>query len=194
MKASTFIKLAVSTAVITASAQAASISGSITIGSNGSGISVNTTSDTVTFGLAPNSQVSGSTGSYAGAGFVFATPVNYSSFSYGSPFAAIDPLWTSQVGGVNASFSLMGISLVSEGPSNFLNLQGYGTAYLTGFDATPGSWEFTSIGNQSTFAWTSTVDAPIASSVPDGGSTLAILGLSILGLGGARRMIFRSKK
>lgn len=103
-------------------------------------------------------------------------------------FANATPsLW--QVGGF--SFDI-GSSLVVRGPtipgSSFLAVTGTGFIKKDGFRNTPGTFSFTTQGpdGESTFSFSSTVK-----SVPDGGATLALLGVSFLGLGGVSRLIRR---
>jgi hypothetical protein len=103
-------------------------------------------------------------------------------------FANATPnLW--QVGGF--SFDI-GSSMVVRGPtlpgSSFLAVSGTGFIKKAGFKDTPGTFSFTTQGpsGESTFSFSSTVK-----SVPDGGATLALLGVSFLGLGGVSRLVRR---
>lgn len=64
-----------------------------------------------------------------------------------------------------------------------LHVIGTGMVMGNGYDPTPGTWSFTtqepSAGNRFTFS--------ASSAVPDGGTTVAMFGFSLLGLYGARR-------
>jgi len=189
MKTTTFIKLALSTVILSASAHAVAINGNISINSFGTGPTIDYEAHSVTFGPSPNSIVTDVTGSYVGVVNV-KDDAQYSNFVY-DPFSGpIDPLWTT-LGG-EASFSLTAITFIDEVPGTGLLLKGYGIASLNGFSDTVGSWSFSANETESSFNWSSLNSAP--ANVPDGGSTLTVLGLSILGLGGARRMLFRTKK
>jgi hypothetical protein len=92
------------------------------------------------------------------------------------------PVWTVQSG--NFSFDLTSVS-VTRG-SNGLLLSGLGVVSSTipGLDDTTGNFNFSVQGNNAAanFSWSSDV-----SSVPEGGAAIALLGLSLLGLEGARR-------
>jgi hypothetical protein len=70
--------------------------------------------------------------------------------------------------------------------SNGLLLSGLGVVSSTipGLDDTTGNFNFSVQGNNAAanFSWSSDV-----SSVPEGGAAIALLGLSLLGLEGARR-------
>jgi hypothetical protein len=97
------------------------------------------------------------------------------------------PFWT--VGAF--SFDLTN-SMITQGPG-FLEVKGTGMLHATGFSDTPGFWVFTAtgfqdpqLGNNTLFSWSSSTN-----SVPDGGSTVALLGLSLLGLHSARRKFIK---
>ncbi|MES2474885.1 MAG: VPDSG-CTERM sorting domain-containing protein [Verrucomicrobiota bacterium] len=90
------------------------------------------------------------------------------------------PFWT--VG--NFSFDLTS-SWVSQSSGHLL-VEGTGMLHAPGFSDTPGFWSFAITGPQGgangQFSWSSSTN-----SVPDGGTTIALLGLSLLGLHGIRR-------
>jgi len=94
---------------------------------------------------------------------------------------AVTPLWT--VGGF--SFDLSSSSVVSNDGS-FLNVVGTGLISGNGFDPTSGTWRFTTQepSDQVRFTFSASTEA-----VPDGGTTLALLGVSLLGLGQLRRKL-----
>jgi VPDSG-CTERM motif len=102
-----------------------------------------------------------------------------------NPSTATNPLWS--VDGF--SFALASSSIVTQNV-NFLNISGPGTITGNGFDPTPGVWSFTSTnsnGNPQT-QFTFTTDS---TAIPDGGTTVALLGLAFAGLEGARRVLRR---
>jgi VPDSG-CTERM motif len=102
-----------------------------------------------------------------------------------NPSTATSPLWSVD----NFSFALAS-STINTQNANFLNISGPGTITGNGFDPTPGIWSFTSTdasgGPQNSFTFTTDTSA-----VPDGGTTVALLGLALTGLEGARRMFRR---
>lgn len=93
--------------------------------------------------------------------------------------SGLTPFWS--VGGF--TFDLDN-SMIATQNSTFLNVKGSGTVTGNGFDATYGDWSFTiaSTSNTGRFSFASSTSA-----VPDGGTTMALLGFSLLGLHGVRR-------
>ncbi|MDA7644443.1 VPDSG-CTERM sorting domain-containing protein [Verrucomicrobiales bacterium] len=89
-----------------------------------------------------------------------------------------NPLWS--VGGFD--FNLTSLAVTNE-QSNSLSLSGAGTVTNTSFTDTPGTWVATFNTAGSSFTWSS------SNSVPDGGATLSMFGLSLLGLGLARKKL-----
>jgi hypothetical protein len=68
----------------------------------------------------------------------------------------------------------------------FLAIRGTGMLTGNGFEDTPATWWFTTQGvaADNKFTWSSSI---VASPVPDGGTTIVLLGGSLLGLHGLRR-------
>ena len=95
-------------------------------------------------------------------------------------------LW--QVGGF--SFTLNQSNIVFQGPG-FVTVQGFGTLSGNGFDPTAGIWRFTSqdpsAGAPPTFSFSASTEA-----LPEGGATLALLGLGLAGVEGLRRKLRRT--
>lgn len=193
------MKLKIATAVLTAlalatSAQAVAINGTINITANGTTANIDPGANTVTFNPASplnNAAVDASTGNLATL-LPVGTALVYKNFTY-SPLSVVNPIWTGTIGLGTTSFSLTSITFVSEsfdGPTFVgLILRGSGVMSTTagGYEATPGAWSFNASNTGSTFSWGST------GRVPDGGATLALLGVSVLGLGGARRLLASKK-
>jgi VPDSG-CTERM motif len=132
----------------------------------------------VTVGGAP-------TGTFAGT---FGASVTWSGFSWPSN-VLVAPLWTFMFGANTYSFDLANVSVSSQSNS-FLNLMGSGTLHVTGFDDTPGLWSFT-ISNPGGGAHPN-FDFTFANSqtaVPDGGATIALLGIALVGVEVLRRKL-----
>lgn len=104
------------------------------------------------------------------------TPVTVTPFSFNPFGGAVTPLWTTAAG-PSASFNLTTLSSVAQPGDNTLDLKGVGTLQLAGFDPTPGMWVFTANQAGGTFSWSS---SNAAAGVPEGGTTAAMLGLSLL--------------
>ena len=189
MKTTATLRFALVSFILAGAATAAPITGSINISSfNDSSFSFNTVANTVTFGAGNNALVTNASGSYTG--LLLAT-IHYNNFTY-SPLSVVNPLWATTSGAPISSFDLTSISFIDENPGVSLTLTGLGIAKVAGFDNTVGSWSFTATQNGATFGWDS-INSP-APRVPDGGATLALLGVSILGLGGMRRFLPSLKK
>jgi hypothetical protein len=131
------------------------------------------------------------TGTFAGT---FGSSVTWSGFSWPSN-VLVAPLWTFVFGANTYSFDLANVSVFSQSNS-FLNLMGSGTLHVTGFDDTPGLWSFTISnpggGAHANFMFTF-ANSQTGSGVPDGGATVALLGIAFVGLEGLRRMLHARK-
>ncbi len=168
--------------LLSSGVQAAFIEGSIDIGALGSNVLIDKTANTVNFvdtsAFFPgNALVVNSTGDLTPLLGSFAL---YSDFTY-SPLSGTNPLWLTLAGAPVASFNLTGITSIDEAGVGLV-LTGYGIMSLTGFDPTPGNWSFSADTVSGVFTFSSQTAA-----VPDGGTSVALLGLSLLGLAGARR-------
>ena len=124
-------------------------------------------------------------GSYVGTS---GSAVTVTPFTWSPPTAStpINPLWSFVYNGDIYSFNLSVLHEDYASPTGLL-LSGLGTAFITGpgvnYLATAGIWDFSAqTEGQSTFTFSSTTVVP-ASSVPDGGSTAAMMGASLIGLG-----------
>jgi len=178
---------------LTTVVHAAPITGTIELSSEASTITIDYGLNTVSFSpTAPdnNTEVAASSGSMSVL-LPVGTLISYQNFSY-DPLSVTNPIWTSG----NTWFNLSEVTSFYEAPNgNGLLLFGKGTinTNVAGYETTAGDWSFSAdrANNTTKFSWSSTASA---TSVPDGGSTIALLSTSILGLGGARRFIFRMKK
>ena len=135
-----------------------------------------------------NVLVSDGTGDYVGT---TGASVNYSPFVF-DPLAAsgVTPLWEFTLGGTAYSFDLLSVSVMTPRNPYFLVLNGSGTANITGFDSTPGEW----ILSANSFGTTFSFSASNQAHVPEGGATIALLGLALVGVEGLRRMLTLKNK
>lgn len=92
-------------------------------------------------------------------------------------------LWS--VGGF--TFDLASSTVVLQN-SNFLLITGVGTIYGNGFDPTPGTWSFTSQSPSSNGIFSFSAGSA-AQGVPDGGTTVALLGFALAGIEIIRRKL-----
>ena len=201
MKLTTTLAVTLSVVALASTAHAAAITGSINMGT-----SANAPGSGVVLGDALGNPIPSGSGTAGAtrvlnwvAPIVTSTSGSFNSVANGSPVTfttpwifnpstATNPLW--QVGGftfnlASSSFNFFGGTLSVIGT-------GILTSTAPGLDPTNGVWEFTTQGKAAdgVFSWSSSTDA-VAGRVPDGGSTLALLGVGFLGLGGVSRLIRR---
>jgi hypothetical protein len=96
----------------------------------------------------------------------------------------IAPLWSFSFGGVDYSFDLHALTNghTSAGSMSFT---GTGIAYATGFDDTPASWALQGSGTNFNFQ----ISTSTTAAVPDGGTSMALLGISLVALLMLRRQL-----
>lgn len=120
------------------------------------------------------------TGSYAGV--TGGTEVTWSTFVFNPPAASVAPLWSFSHSGANYWFDATSVTVITQN-SLFLNIVGTGMAHITGYDATPGSWQITVVGGTANFVFGAYTTAP----VPDGGLVGGFLAAGLSGLWLLRR-------
>jgi hypothetical protein len=129
--------------------------------------------------------VSSVSGSYSGVPTGMASPsVTQNPFSFNPFNGPITPLWTFVSGMSTYSFDLTTLSSRQQPGDDTLTLKGTGTLKITGFTDTAGSWLFTANQAGGTFSFSSSNAA-----VPDSGSAVALLGIALAGIEGARRAL-----
>ena len=162
------------------SAQATPITGLLNIGGTANfNTSSLKTASSATF--ADVIVLGGNTGDFAG--FAVGTPVVMASYTF-DPSTMTNGLWS-----VNGFTFNLTSSVVST-PRTKFSLTVTGTGIITGplgFDPTPGVWAFTSqnaLGTpHDTFSFSANSEA---GSIPDGGMTLALLGVGLMGIAAFR--------
>lgn len=94
------------------------------------------------------------------------------------------PIWTFTIGGTTYSFDLLALTNghVDQGSMSF---SGTGIAHITGFDDIPASFALQGAGTNFEFTLSSSTTS--TNSTPDGGTTLALLGLGLSAVGIVRR-------
>jgi hypothetical protein len=136
----------------------------------------------------PWQTVAGS-GSYAGIPAETATMFNDLSF-IGDGIAATllgpdMPIWTFTIGATTYSFDLAALTNGHVG-AGMMDFSGTGIAHITGFDDIPASFALQGAGTNFDFILSSSTTA---TSTPEGGTTLAMLGLALLVIGVVRRTV-----
>lgn len=193
MKTKSTLALAVGTVLLTAltgtvQAVPTSINGTISFSGSSSADDSNL-ADAVkflTFGTVTVGQEDTLSGDYAGTA---GAAVVFTLFTWDPVGASIpiNPLWTFASGGNTYAFLLNSLS-VDFVSSTALVLSGFGTASITGPGVekleTTGLWNLSgqTLGATSfTFSSSTEVPPPGSNNVPDGGTTVLLLGFSVLG-------------
>lgn len=120
----------------------------------------------------------------AGDGVTFAAPWNFNS-------GAVPNFWS--VDGF--TFNLTASSVTPDLDANSVTVDGTGSVSGNGFMATPGSFHFTTqnpaAGSPAVFSFSAA--SGFVAQVPDGGSSVALLGIALAGVEAVRRKI-RARK
>jgi hypothetical protein len=173
-------------------AHAVPISGAIAFSGSGTVIAGNPTT-TINFGRAEDT--AGGTGDYWGAGF--GTDVTFKSITYtGTGYAAtltapgtVSSLWKFTTAGITYSFDLTSLTFADISAGWLYNsgtLSGLGIAHVTGRENTLGTFSIAGGGLGYTFNFLSSSVAN-GHAVPDGGSTVVLLGFALVGVVGLHR-------
>jgi hypothetical protein len=147
---------------------------------------VNQISTITSFGVVT---VDSRTGSFVPAVSTGMTVTMGSPLAFAAPFAN-NPLWS--VGGFTFNLTSFNAPVRTDNVSpvpDSLALSGMGTIQGAGFDLTPGGWTWTgTMDGASSFSFASTTVAGSVA-VPDGGSTIVLLGSALFGLAELRRRL-----
>jgi hypothetical protein len=157
------------------------ITGSIGFGASGVTVDSPNLAAATDFEVA-NPFVSTDSGSYSSVPMF--TSVSFSGFKFNSPVAAVTPLWTFDVGSTVYSFDATSVSSSYNSTLHEWDIGGSGVSMITGFSATPGTWNVNLSESGSAFVFDSSSQA---SAVPEP-STVA------LGVLGVSSWLFRRRK
>ena len=167
-----------------------------TVGFQGSGTATQAGGQTNIFFNNPMTVTFGS-GNYTGTFGQSATFQNFSFTGTGNGAAligSVTPLWTFSLGPIVFSFDLTSLTSGtltpgSGGSPDAIAVSGQGTARETGFDPTFATFALNGTGTGFTFTIIQSSTTATGQGVPDGGSTVALLGIALLGVAGVRRML-----
>jgi len=191
----TAIALVVASVGYTVSVQAVPISGSIyfTGGATLNGSGTDGLADATAFTGFSNLGVLTATGSYSPILVNGVSSVSFQTFSFAGGVLSPSPLqylWSvTDDSGNTYTFEATDAMIVSQyinsDGTSFLYITGGGYAFVNGGDQTAGAWSITDTGSsptQATFTFGS------ATAVPDGGTTVMLLGVALSGF-----VLFRKK-
>lgn len=117
------------------------------------------------------------------------TPVTMNPFTFNPTGGGVSPLWTVSYAGITYTFDLTEVTAFTYNPATLsLSIAGIGTAFDTNGDTpTHGLYTFTSTGRSGAPSTKFTFNS--ATTVPDSGTTVALLGLSLVAVEGTRRAL-----
>lgn len=170
---------------LTPAAQANEITGSIGFGSLGVNITGADLATASSFTLS-DPFITTETGTYTGVPIL--TSVTFNGFQFNPPVASVTPLWTFDAGGLTYTFDATSVTSSYDATTRQWDIGGNGLAMVTGYTATPGEWnvDLSQSGASIVFDSSAAV-SPSGPSVPDGGSTVMLLGGGFVALAGCAR-------
>ena len=114
------------------------------------------------------------------------TAVVFNGFTFNPAVASVTPLWTFSSGGIVYSFDATSVVADYNASRSEWDIGGTGLAMATGFTTTEGSWTVNLSQTDASFAFDATSGAS-GRAVPDGGSSMTLMGSAFLGLGALGR-------
>jgi hypothetical protein len=170
---------------LTPALQATEITGSIGFGSLGVSIVGSDLATASSFSLS-DAFITTETGNYTAVPIL--TPVTFNGFQFNPPVASVTPLWTFDANGIDYSFDATSVTSSYDTTTRQWDIGGDGMAMATGYSATPGTWNINLSQSGASVVFDSTAAvAPTAPGVPDGSSTMLLLGGGFVGLAGFSR-------
>jgi hypothetical protein len=168
------------------SAKATTINGSIAFSDLGVVVNNPDLADATTFTVSDAYVAQTPTGTYSAVPVL--TSVTFNGFQFNPPVASVTPLWTFTSAGIVYSFDATSVVADYNASRQEWDIGGTGLAMATGYATTMGSWTVNLSQTDAAFAFDATSGAS-GSTVPDGGSSVALLGSAFLGLGAFGRKI-----
>ena len=131
--------------------------------------------------------VQSASGSFAASGIMAGDSVNFTNLNWSFNSGVMTAFW--QVGVF--TFNLIASNIIPNGQTGngFVFVSGTGTITAPGFDTTDASWSFSAQDDPSNGVFSFSG----GSQAPDGGATVALLGLALAGIECTRRKLMRSK-
>jgi hypothetical protein len=173
-------------ALLAPALQATEITGSIGFGSLGVDLNEPDLATASSFTL-DSPFISTETGVYSGIAPL--TPITFNGFEFNPPVASVTPLWTFDVGSTVYSFDATSVSSYYNDATRQWDIGGSGIAMITGYTATPGTWNLNLSQSGASIVFDSTSAESPSQSAPDNGSTLMLLGGGFIGLAGTARKL-----
>jgi len=119
-------------------------------------------------------------------------------YAFNPSQGSVTPLWSITTGGITYSFDATTLDAVFDTSAQQWDISGLGEAFITGggtdYSPTAGSWSATVSSSDTAFNFGSSEDPPLdnpaaAEVVPDGGTSIALLGGALAGLYAIRRKL-----